>query len=419
MRSFRGSNLSGLLGSIGGTIGEMGQPGQQYIDTFRRSMAPEIDTESSQSMKDYSLWARRNGYDDEAVRYENMAIERGKVEAGQEFKKANLTDTAVMRKIHGALKGENLSEEQRAALGQAYSMAESRLNQRGADYEEGKGTEGSDMTQILVAEDATAAKLQREITKHDIEVRKENDRRAELRSKGLLMPEDSLTPAQYEVYKREMENAISNQDRATINEKWGKAFDNHAEQKKAGAAAEARMDVAVEIEALRNSDKDETLWFDGPVADWMSENGDLVKAAQDATVEALSNNPEFIQAGSEKREQIARQTFRDYLKSTDSAFRGAVGSMERGGYAEQVAAAGETQFANRYWTKGREPGGAAYRQVLTLTVNDPSRGDAAGTPLSTEEVSKFNKAWDDEHGNPTPTDMVGKLQSERITDASW
>jgi hypothetical protein len=397
----------------------MGKPGEQYVDTFRRSMAPQVDTESSQSMKDYSLWARRNGYDDEAVRYENMAIERGKVEAGQEFKKANLSDTTVMRKIHGALKNEELSAEQSAALSQAYSLAEGRLNQRGANYEAGKGTEGSDMAQILVAEDAASAKLAREVTKHRIEVQKEMDRRAELKAAGTIMPEGSLTASQYEAYKRQMANAISNADRAGINERWEKAFASHAEQKQAGAAAEARMDVAIEIEALRTADKDKTLWFDGPVSEWMSENPELVRSAQDATAEALTNNPEFIEAGPEKREQIARQTFRDYLKATDSAFRNGLGDLEREAYAEQVAASARAQFADRYWDKDREPGGEAYRQALTLTIFSPDRKDAIGTPLSEEEVAHFNSVWDKTHGNPTPQDMVGKLQSDRITDASW
>ena len=35
------SNLSGMLGSIGDTLGKMGDTGNQYVDTFRRSMAPK------------------------------------------------------------------------------------------------------------------------------------------------------------------------------------------------------------------------------------------------------------------------------------------------------------------------------------------------------------------------------------------
>ena len=67
------SNLSGMLTSIGDTIGEMGGPGNQYIDTFRRSMAPTPKMDSSVSLNEYSQWARRNGYEDEADRYMVLA----------------------------------------------------------------------------------------------------------------------------------------------------------------------------------------------------------------------------------------------------------------------------------------------------------------------------------------------------------
>lgn len=79
----RAGNLSGLLGSIGSTIGEMGQPGQQYIDTFRRQQAPTPEMDSSESLADYAKWARRNGYDEEADRYMALAYKQKEVEKQQ------------------------------------------------------------------------------------------------------------------------------------------------------------------------------------------------------------------------------------------------------------------------------------------------------------------------------------------------
>lgn len=67
------SNLTGMLTSIGDTIGEMGEPGRQYVDTFRRTMAPTPKMDSSVSLNEYSQWARRNGYEDEANRYMVLA----------------------------------------------------------------------------------------------------------------------------------------------------------------------------------------------------------------------------------------------------------------------------------------------------------------------------------------------------------
>ena len=387
MRSFRGSNLSGLLGSIGGTIGEMGQPGQQYIDTFRRSMAPKIDTESSQSMKDYSLWARRNGYDDEAVRYENMAIERQKVEGMQAFKKANLTDSSIMRKIH-EIDTSQMSDKQVAALNEAYRLAEDRMNQRGADYEDGKGTEGSDMTNVLLAEDAAKVKLARDIEAHNITMRQEQDRLDELAAKGQLMPEDSLTEEEYAVYRRAMESAPSDQSRATINDAWKERFTAHRKMVESGAKAQAVMDVTEVVSDLANSDKN-TKWLgfaDGPLSSWMDENPELVKAASEATKEALAGMPEYVKASPEERKAIASQKLREYLKEVSPNFKEADTSHRYDLMADEAAAMFETQFANRYWARGLEPGGPVYRQAIENKFR--------GKNPTAEDYAEFNKEWD-------------------------
>ena len=81
------SNLTGMLGRIAGTVGEMGEPGRQYIDTFRRTMAPTPKMDDSTSLTEYAKWARRNGYDEEADRYMLLAYRQKEVEK-QEAKDA-------------------------------------------------------------------------------------------------------------------------------------------------------------------------------------------------------------------------------------------------------------------------------------------------------------------------------------------
>ena len=61
----------------------MGGPGNQYIDTFRRTMAPTPKMDSSASLYDYSQWARRNGYEDEADRYMVLAEKQREEEAAR------------------------------------------------------------------------------------------------------------------------------------------------------------------------------------------------------------------------------------------------------------------------------------------------------------------------------------------------
>lgn len=81
------TNLTGMLTSMGNTIGEMGGAGNGYVETFKRSMAPQIDTQDSKSLESYANWARRNGYDDEAKQY--MALSRQQQQQEVADKKAS------------------------------------------------------------------------------------------------------------------------------------------------------------------------------------------------------------------------------------------------------------------------------------------------------------------------------------------
>ena len=93
MARSQASNLSGMLGSIGDTLGKMGDVGNQYVDTFRRSLAPKADMNDSASLLAYADWARRNGYDDEARQYltlgetqrrrENEEAKAGRLQMGR------------------------------------------------------------------------------------------------------------------------------------------------------------------------------------------------------------------------------------------------------------------------------------------------------------------------------------------------
>jgi hypothetical protein len=70
-----------MLGSIGDTLGKMGDTGNGYVDTFRRTMAPDLNTDDSKSIMNYAEWARRNGYDDEAKQYLALGYKQKEKEA--------------------------------------------------------------------------------------------------------------------------------------------------------------------------------------------------------------------------------------------------------------------------------------------------------------------------------------------------
>ena len=85
-------NLTGMLSQMNDAISGFGEAGNQYVDTFRRSMAPKPDMNDSKSLLEYAEWARRNGYDEEARQYLALG-QRQKEKEVQEAKDAALGKT--------------------------------------------------------------------------------------------------------------------------------------------------------------------------------------------------------------------------------------------------------------------------------------------------------------------------------------
>lgn len=61
-------DLSGMFGQINEAIAS-DKTSSIYTDNFKRSMAPPIDMDDSESILRYSQWAKRNGYEEEARSY--------------------------------------------------------------------------------------------------------------------------------------------------------------------------------------------------------------------------------------------------------------------------------------------------------------------------------------------------------------
>jgi hypothetical protein len=140
--------LTPLLLSIGETAGKTGA-GYQYVDTFKRQMAPELDREDSTSLMNYSQWARRNGYDEEANRYENLGLERSKIEGKQSYKKGIQGMSQALDNINTARSQIGESKDPNDllrldALNQAHSSTVERMNALGIESEYGTGREGAE-----------------------------------------------------------------------------------------------------------------------------------------------------------------------------------------------------------------------------------------------------------------------------------
>jgi hypothetical protein len=81
-------NLSGMFYQMNQGLADEGKAGMQFVDTLRRSFAPEVDPNSSKSLMNYANYASRNGYKDEFNQYSRMSVMQGQEEQRQAEKSA-------------------------------------------------------------------------------------------------------------------------------------------------------------------------------------------------------------------------------------------------------------------------------------------------------------------------------------------
>jgi hypothetical protein len=168
------SNLSGLLTSIGDTVGQMGGAGNQFVDSFRRTMAPTPDMDDSGSLSDYAKWARRNGYEDEANKY--LVLSEGQRKKEEDKAKANRLQMGqasianLQNKYMDTLKDPSLSETDRKA----------KLDNLQASMNAIAGAvEGMDPSKVgMIGQQTEAADLQRRASEQQMRLADERNQRA-------------------------------------------------------------------------------------------------------------------------------------------------------------------------------------------------------------------------------------------------
>jgi len=206
------SNLSGMLNNIAGTIGEMGEPGKQYVDTFRRAQAPKADTNDSASLLSYADWARRNGYEDEARQYlalgesqrrrEDEEAKAGRLQMGQssvaslqnEYMRVLKDPTIADPKVRQE-KLDNLQASMNAIAGAVDGMDPVRVGQ--------------------IGQQAEAADLTRRDREQSMDLRDQANERAwasfdlskEAAARAQAQHEEWVATADYRATKREIESA--------------------------------------------------------------------------------------------------------------------------------------------------------------------------------------------------------------------
>jgi len=74
-------NLQGMLNELAGAFNGMGDAYNFVPNAIRNISRPSVSMDDSASLTKYAAWARRNGFDDEAARYEALAYRQKEKEA--------------------------------------------------------------------------------------------------------------------------------------------------------------------------------------------------------------------------------------------------------------------------------------------------------------------------------------------------
>jgi hypothetical protein len=368
------SNLSGLLSNISGTIGEMGEPGKQYVDTFRRSMAPEADMGDSASLLNYAQWARRNGYDDEAEKYLVMGRNQQKIEEEKAYNTGMARDTEKLRgydtsteMLRRTIEGYEESdvtdsdvgpmpnpqlENAKMALakieGERQLLIEG-MNNRGDGSLYGKGNEGSVAERQLITERVaaeTAALEKRQlVAKTKLDEAELQDKIAE----GSQIESTFLPYVDYEAYKRRLSQAQYHGDRVRINKEYRALNKANEEAKKGNNTVIANQQIQVLYKDLKTEGAG---WInDDDLTDFLQDDmsPEARKEMNDVITAYALQDPRWIRGDLEEREKVIKEIFvREYSKFYKNGF--ADSFIQREG-----AKALEESDATANWEPGMNP----------------------------------------------------------------
>ena len=327
------SNLSGMLTSIGDTIGEMGGPGNQYVDTFRRSMAPEIDMNDSTSLESYANWAKRNGYDEEANKYLALSYQRRAVEQEKEYKTGVAQGKEKLKGFDSSLAQLDKKIKEQEALGVVHpdlltardKVSGARtshitgMNDFGSASDYGDGTEGNKAEDLIIAERIAVEKTAMEMEETANDLMLQRAEVADVVEKGGQIPSSHLPESLRERYEAAWKNAENSYDPKAAKRKLNETFQKHADTYLAQLAegddpSSALMIAKAEVELRRASFND-----DGhdDIAEFLTnpENAEILKEARTQAKEALKSNAAYRAASEEEKYTIAADTFKTILKS--------------------------------------------------------------------------------------------------------
>lgn len=406
-----GMGLTPLLLSIGETAGKTGA-GYQYVDTFKRQMAPELDREDSTSLMNYSQWARRNGYDEEANRYESLGLERSKIEGKQSYKKGVQGMSQALDNINNARSQISGSQDptdllRLDALNQAHASTVERMNALGMESEYGTGREGAEAVARSAAAQVAAEEHAMKIGEWKIKEAEANAAQMDRLAEGAEIPPELLPPHLRETYRKARATAQhGNADYIRINKQYEGLVKEWKKQKEQKAVASAAFAVEATVNSLISEGQKDWYQDDLPINDYLTDedNEQIIADAKRLSKELLANDISFInEEDREAQKSQARKVFRETLRDLDGKFYKALGDNKAALDDETDDNARKTNTVKRNYKKGLFPGGKAYNESLELAKRI---SEQAGLGWTADDRTLFDSEWDEENRNRGNLDLA-------------
>ena len=403
-----GMGLTPLLQSIGETAGKTGA-GYQYVDTFKRQMAPDLDREDSTSLMNYSQWARRNGYDEEANRYENLGLERAKVEGKQSYKKGVQGMSQALDNISNAQAQIGDSQDptdllRLDALTQAHASTVERMNTLGMESEYGTGREGAEAVARSAAAKVAAEEHAIKVGEYKMKREEADAKRDAKLAEGAIISPDLIPEHLRETYRNAMAtnpHGIDGQIR--INKRFEGQIKDFQKLKETKAVGSAALAVESTVQSLIDDGQMGMFTDDLAIKDYLTDdsNEQTVAQAKQIAKDLLANDLEFIyEEDREAQKAMARKVFQETLRDLDGKFYEAIGNEKQQLQERAAKEARVTETVKRNYKKGLFPGGAKYNEGLAQAQKI---SEQLGLGWSAEDRTLFDNEWDEENrnrGNP-------------------
>jgi hypothetical protein len=395
MARSQAANLSGLLSDIGGTLGKMGEPGQQYVDTFRRLQAPDVDMNDADSLLNYANYARRNGYDEEAKQYMVLGAQQQKVEGKKSYTDQLAVGSEKLRKLHAqrnvVVSNPQADPSALAAIDAQITTIENTLNESGASNIYGTATDGAIASQSAVTSILAQEKAALEQRNLLAQTQKNEQEVQALIDEGRTIGAKFLPHVDYAEYTRRMGQAQTNQEKIRINKSYKAMNDGFAAAKKEQNENIAGQQVRVIYRDMKNEGKGAI--NDDDLTDFLQELPEEDRNLLDSVVvsKALSD-PQWINGDPETQRKVVEKYFvEQYTRFYRDDFGGSLGEREAGKALESSDAIAD-------YAPGMNPDLSAEQGGGMEAFESFYENAVLTDPTFTREEAR--EMWDEEHKRP-------------------